>query len=345
MSKHILAIDEFDTPYQYIAADVNKSNSVTAFDIVILRKLILGLIDDLPAENTSWRFIPADFEFLTNFPLNEAFPESILVEQLPGQMNNLDFVAVKIGDISGNADANSLVQAETRTSKAQFILEIGNQIIQKGDLITVPVYASNLGMIAGYQFSLNFDKLDFIKLEEGIAKSINFGLSNTDRGYINTSWNTFTSAPTTDSKSSTLTNLSAKREALFQLTFQAQQSGQLHQFLQIGSALAAEAYHTDGSIMEVAIQKNSTPIQEFIVHQNQPNPFKTATTIRFDLPKASEVSLKVLDMQGRIQHQETTDFAKGVNVFHLNKNLPAGTYLYQLATPFGTQTRKMLIVK
>ena len=344
MSKHILAIDEFNSPYQYIAADVNKSNSVTAFDIVILRKLILGILDDFPIENTSWRFIPTNFEFITDIPLKEEFPESILVEQLPGQMSNLDFVAVKVGDISGNAKANSLVQAETRTSTDKFLLEIKNQTIQKGDLVTVPIYANNLAAIEGYQFTLNFDKLDFINLEEGIAKSVNFGLSNTDRGYINTSWNTLTSAPTTDSKSSTLTNQQAKREALFQLTFKAQQSGQLHQFLQIGSALTAEAYRKDGSIMEVAIQQNSTSIQEFTLYQNQPNPFKTATTIRFDLPEASEVSLKVLDMQGRIQHQETTDFAKGVQVFHLNKNLPAGTYLYQLATPFGTQTRKMLIV-
>ena len=34
MSKHILAIDEFDTPYQYIAADGNKSNSITALSLI-----------------------------------------------------------------------------------------------------------------------------------------------------------------------------------------------------------------------------------------------------------------------------------------------------------------------
>ena len=41
ITKHILGVQPFDSPYQYIAGDANKSNSVTAFDIVVLRKLKL----------------------------------------------------------------------------------------------------------------------------------------------------------------------------------------------------------------------------------------------------------------------------------------------------------------
>jgi hypothetical protein len=41
ISRHILGVQTFTSDYQYVAADINKSNSVTTFDVVELRKLIL----------------------------------------------------------------------------------------------------------------------------------------------------------------------------------------------------------------------------------------------------------------------------------------------------------------
>ncbi|MFN0214912.1 MAG: T9SS type A sorting domain-containing protein [Saprospiraceae bacterium] len=57
LSKHILGIDTFDSPFKKIAGDANNSGSVTTFDIVTIRKVILG-IDSIFAEDRSWRYIP-----------------------------------------------------------------------------------------------------------------------------------------------------------------------------------------------------------------------------------------------------------------------------------------------
>ncbi|MDO8367514.1 MAG: hypothetical protein Q7T20_11995 [Saprospiraceae bacterium] len=57
ISKHILAVDPFINPFQIIAADANNNAAVTSFDIVELRKLILGIYSELP-NNSSWRYVP-----------------------------------------------------------------------------------------------------------------------------------------------------------------------------------------------------------------------------------------------------------------------------------------------
>lgn len=102
MHAYILAIEEIN-PYSYIAGDINRSNTITAFDLVALRKLILGF--DIKFENnTSWRFIDADYVFPNpSNPFAEAFPELWNVESFETTVTK-DFVAVKIGDLNGTAN-------------------------------------------------------------------------------------------------------------------------------------------------------------------------------------------------------------------------------------------------
>jgi hypothetical protein len=57
ISKHILGITPLDNSFAILAADANNSGSITTFDIVELRKLILGIYLELP-NNSNWRFIP-----------------------------------------------------------------------------------------------------------------------------------------------------------------------------------------------------------------------------------------------------------------------------------------------
>ena len=93
-----------------IAADANKSGSITTFDIVELRKLILGIYQELP-NNTSWRFVDKAFAFPNpNNPFQTTFPENISVASscMTSHMDD-DFVGVKVGDVNGTAVANSLV--------------------------------------------------------------------------------------------------------------------------------------------------------------------------------------------------------------------------------------------
>ncbi len=85
----------------------------------------------------------------------------------------------------------------------------------------------------------------------------------------------------------------------------------------------------------------------FALKQNFPNPFNPSTTISFNVPQSSFVSLKVYDMLG----QEVTTLvnerlAAGSKSISFNASgLASGVYVYRLVAGGFTQTRKMTLVK
>ena len=85
MTKHILGVQPFDNPYQWIAADVNNSKTITAFDLVILRKMILAIDQDF-VNNDSWRFVEATYNFEGDTPLALEFPEMLHIDHLSQDM-------------------------------------------------------------------------------------------------------------------------------------------------------------------------------------------------------------------------------------------------------------------
>ncbi len=48
----------------------------------------------------------------------------------------------------------------------------------------------------------------------------------------------------------------------------------------------------------LAVETTALPT-EFTIHDNYPNPFNPSTTIRYEIPEASRVSLVVYDIMGR----------------------------------------------
>lgn len=104
MQKHILGLGDPLTPYQIIAADVDKSGSVNVFDLVSTQKVILQLETEFP-NNNSWRFVPAAFNFPDpTDPLSTPFPESTFYTPVLANLQNEDFIAIKVGDLNGNAN-------------------------------------------------------------------------------------------------------------------------------------------------------------------------------------------------------------------------------------------------
>ncbi len=85
----------------------------------------------------------------------------------------------------------------------------------------------------------------------------------------------------------------------------------------------------------------------YALDQNYPNPFNPSTTITFELPKASHVTLSVYDILGRevsVLLNERRD--AGVHEVKFDgSNLASGVYLYRLMAADFVQTRKLIVLK
>gem|GEM_PF-1773709 len=80
---------------------------------------------------------------------------------------------------------------------------------------------------------------------------------------------------------------------------------------------------------------------------NYPNPFNPTTTISYELPSNSFVTLKVYDVLGREVKTLVNGYQEaGSHSVQFNgENLPSGVYLYRLTAPGVVQVKKMLMMK
>lgn len=341
ISKHILGLEPLNSPYKMIAADANRSGSITTFDIVEIRKLILGIYTELP-NNTSWRFLDKNFVFpdVLN-PFKTAFPELKSLNDLTTPPNALHFMGIKVGDVNLSAMANANSAPEDRSDEVAWF-EVsgatptldkpgdGQRNVAVGEVFDLKFRATE--KVSGFQFTLNLNGLEVVSLpNEERMNASNFGL--------------FHDALT----------VSAEGVDEFTVRFRATQTGRLSEMLGVSWRITrAEAYSVlptspDGGgvrRMGVALRFDTEEISRmgFELYQNQPNPFSDHTSIGFYLPESTEATLRIFTENGQQVHLRRGDFSQGYHSLRIERDqLPAnGLLYYELSTAKDHAVRKML---
>jgi len=93
--------------------------------------------------------------------------------------------------------------------------------------------------------------------------------------------------------------------------------------------------------------KPNTTIKSYQLYQNYPNPFNPSTTIKYQIPKSDNVSLKIYDILGNeiaVLVNEIKPAGIHTNVFNANA-LSSGIYFYRLQTSAFSETKKLLLIK
>jgi len=89
--------------------------------------------------------------------------------------------------------------------------------------------------------------------------------------------------------------------------------------------------------------------KKFMLEQNYPNPFNPSTTIKYDIPRAVHVTLKVYDILGNIvetlvnNYQQAGNYAVQVGIG--NRQFASGVYIYKLQAGSFVQSKKMILLK
>lgn len=332
IQKHLLGIELFTSPHQYIAADANNSQSVTAIDIVQLRKLILGYYDELP-HNTSWRFINQTHIFPDAFnPWSTSWPETYKINDFVSSMNEVDFDAVKIGDINLSAQL-SLINTPIQTRSDRRMNVEYHIMQQETNIYKVDIKLPDAGVINAIQFSFHWNNSQFqlidwkpgnsireeeIRVPENRRDPVSIAAFNTE------GW-------------------SSSDGQLMTLWFEVRDNNPgLFKLYPKNNPTPAAAY----------VSEEEEPYGvELIAHQqiafyNRPNPFKDATTIYFESKMEETGLLNVYDVNGAQIYSRRVELTAGTQEFYVSRtDLPAaGIYVYEIKTIHQHETNRMIIV-
>jgi len=338
--KHILGQEQLDSPYKIIAADANGTGTITTFDLVVIRNLILLNIDEFPNDVPSWRFVDATYEFLDpTDPFAFNFPEEYVIPTLTEDMTDMNFVSVKIGDVNDSA-VPSLTEdhGDTRSRGGELIFSTKDQWIQKGERGKLRLYPEALEAISAWQFSLTFEThyLQILNLEK--EENVYIGNSMLENGALTACW----------IKNEMLRN----NTPWLEIQFLANEDVYLSDIIHLTSDYAiAEAYDARGMLYDISLHfkpmDDKLERKEFILYPNSPNPFTDETIISFYLPEADYGSLKVYDITGKVIKQIDRNFDAGKSqVILSSKELSStGLLYYTLETNEYHAVQKMYLLK
>lgn len=311
------------SPYQLIAADANNSRAITILDLIEIREILLGIDDDFD-NNTSWRFVPADYAFPdpTN-PWAEQFPEAAVVAGLSGTQS-ADFVAIKVGDVNGSANPTSSLWPFGEGSNGRTNKALKLELQPKNDG-TWSLVVSNEVALSGIQFSMALPA--GARIVGGIARDF-WVVDQDDMLHLSyvpeNGTNLYGGVDLLELELPDGALLSIAEERL--------------------ARLAPEAYTADGHIIGLMlVQAAPSFVSKISV---APNPISSSSFLSFSWPGRETLRLELIDASGRLVSERKVDVLAGRNTLPLGSvdgDLRAGVYFVRLQGQKGNAMARVVV--
>ncbi|MEO6133152.1 MAG: T9SS type A sorting domain-containing protein [Saprospiraceae bacterium] len=335
IQKHLLGIKTFESPFQYIAADANSSKSITAIDIIQLRKLILGYYDELP-NSPSWRFVDNSHIFPDpQNPWISPWPETYVINPFSTNMNDVDFDAVKIGDL--NRSASTQAGNVPVLPRTDLLCEIQYIVTQEPeqDVFKVEMSLVDAEQYNAIQFSFDWDEIGYQLLDWHPGQNLSAediripeypGQNASVLSYTTGNWG---------SGMMPILTMWVKQKSSNVLPFKL--------FLRVDPT--APLAYMSGQEKPIQLQISGVKTNNLQIN-NRPNPFKDQTSIFFMSIRQEDAVVRFFDLNGRIVFQRNVQLMEGENEFviHASELEGAGMYTYEIKSELQHSTNRMIIV-
>lgn len=337
IQRHILGIEQLDSPFKMIAADVNFNEAITAADLVELRRLILGIEDQFEG-NKSWIFADGNNQHLTSDPFSGE--DAIIIPNLAADIDNGQLVAIKVGDVNLDSKENLGQNDFQEKNYRQLNLYTSNKSVESGETVALEITSDNFSEVNGMQMTLNLTDAKFVNI---IGGAITIGTSNyaqLDSDMVTFSWN--------QNEMMNVTN----DDVLFTVLIQPTTSGFVEDLIKVSSDFTVSESYLGKQYNKAEVKLNYTQVANEIkgyhLSQNQPNPFSEYTVIDVQMEEAGNATLKLFDTNGKLIQQLNRSFDAGLNQFRLDKRTLkgyAGVLIYKLEVNGFVDTKFMTIIK
>lgn len=340
MRQHILSVGSLNRYHQLVAGDVTGDGMISTLDLIHLNAAILGT--PLPGFQ-AWKFITAPSyapyyyavpePFLTMLP---AFTTYYTLANLSSNQPNLDFVGIKTGDINQTCtDCGGLqMRSDNTTAPLAFSasFRISTPTAPVHSEVLVPVYAQTPLEVGAMNIDWTFDAGRFV-LQDIVWAGLRANeISNVviESNRLRMIWGAM--------KPFEVVNAD---EPLFYL------KGYVVKQTALGGAFV-EMIPGDETNVVIDDYLRLRPIQ---IAENTdfdvsvfPNPFGQSTSFLLDLPDSGPLDIRIFSADGRLLETHRLDLPAGLHTWHWPgaDQAPAGLLLYQIDSPSGRRSGKLL---
>jgi hypothetical protein len=317
------------SPYQIIAADIDRNGIIDDADAELLRELILGIRSNLPI--SQWRYVDNDYQFLDpKNPLIEDFPETKFVPMADNDVYRANFVGVKMGDVNNSYKSG----IGLREREEAFIWSTPNRLLKSGTWNELPVYTNESSLLEAYQFTIhiNLETGEYIDIKPSTKGELFWYEKEDEPGIVTICW--FKGED----------EVIDINEPVFTIRWFALQNEYLDNKIHISSdKTIAKQYMSD--------KRKGKPVFEiepiglsYAVHQNEPNPFRNQTFVPYQIPEDMEVMISVFDSYGNQVYsiKEQCKAGMGKMILDLSNLHQDGIYYYRMDAGTFSATKKMI---
>jgi len=354
--------------HQQIAADINLSGHISVFDIIYIRKFLLGIRttpEEIPNGELiapEWRFYSETIagsnpiHFNSNFN-NEPGPFDIggvyvypayLSSELLGTSSFcldaslhaddlLGFHGVKVGDVDGSIALPNFKSNDSPSdrSESQLLTTINKQMIPQGSRVKLAVRGRNFKEISTFQMGLKLqsEQIEVTNIESAKLPEFSKDAYNLDyhiKGVYPIVWFTLQpeGASIYDNENILILDLIAKKDI-----------SSIDELVSLAGNDFKTGFLSSGEGVNVELfseilEIQSPDLQEWsFAVTHYPDPVQKQVIFNFNLQKSTSLNLYIYDVYGRLMNIQTLKGQIGKNEFVLDtekENLSGGILFYTI---------------